>query len=482
MRNWKPHLTTAVAGFILAICLPAVRAAESDIAENLGDRNITIAVETELLLDEAVPAHAIDVATEDGIVTLSGSVDSYYAKLEAEDNAESTKGVLEVINNIVVKPPVRLDSQIRGDIVAALAADPVTESYEVVVNVDDGIVTLTGDVDSYSEKTVAEEVAEGIEGVKLVKNQLTYDLVTDRTDPDIKSDIEYRLRSDATIKSGLIQVTVDEGDVTLDGKVSSAAEKNEAETEAWSVFGVKSVENDLDVEWWAGTGTSDWTVGWTDEDMRQAIETALTTNPRVESFNVTTTVDDGVATLTGTVDNLLAKRAAEEEAQDVLGIWRVKNFLRVRSAYSRTDSEVAADIRNALRRSPYVNRYDVLVSVYNGRAYLTGEVDSWFVKSEAEEAAATVPGVIDIQNSMTIDYDYTAKSDKEIKEDIESQLWWSPFVDSDDITVMVNAGTATLTGTVEDWDELEAAKENARQGGATSVVSKLKIANGVGAG
>jgi len=75
----------------------------------------------------------------------------------------------------------------------------------------------------------------------------------------------------------------------------------------------------------------------------------------------------------------------------------------------------------------------------------------------------------------------TAKTDREIEEDVESELWWSPFVDSDAITVEVNADVVTLIGTVEDWDELQAAKENACEGGATEVLSKLEIENGYGA-
>jgi osmotically-inducible protein OsmY len=83
---------------------------------------------------------------------------------------------------------------------------------------------------------------------------------------------------------------------------------------------------------------------------------------------------------------------------------------------------------------------------------------------------------------LDVDYEYTAKTDQEIEDDIESQLWWSPFVDSDDITVEVHSGVATLMGTVEDWDELRAAKKNARDGGATSVISKLDVENGFGTG
>ena len=217
---------------------------------------------------------------------------------------------------------------------------------------------------------------------------------------------------------------------------------------------------------------------WSDKDAQIAIQRGLIANPRVQLFDVVTTVNDGVATLTGTVDNLQAKLAAEEEARDVLGIWRVKNYIRVRPDADRPDSDIASDIRAALHRNAYVDRYDISVSVYNGKAYLSGEVDSWFMKNQAEQAAAGVEGLVEIQNNLRADDEYPVASDREIKEDIVSQLWWSPYVDSDDITVEVNSGVASLFGTVDDWRELMAAKENAREGGATSVISKLEVRNG----
>jgi len=478
MKSWK-MLSAAAATFALAVCTggPAVAA-----PDDLDDSDITLAVETELILEDAVPSHKIDVSTENGIVTLSGSVDSYFAKLEAENTAESVKGVLAVVNDIDVKPIVRTDIQIRSDIISALALDPVTEWFEIDVKVDDGVVSLTGEVDSYTEKTTAEEVAEDVRGVIDVNNLLTYDMISDRTDNEIKQDIEYRLRSDASIAAGLISVSVDDGEVTLSGSAGSAAEKTEAENEAWIVAGVESVANQIDVKWWLDGGTADWGDGWGDDDMEQAIENALATNPRVLSFNVTPSVNDGVATLTGTVDNLQARQAAEDEAQDTLGVWRVKNFLRVRPESERTDLEIANDITDAFERDPYVDRYDIAVSVHNGMVDLSGEVDSWYIKNQAEDAAAGVPGVVAVDNHLDVDYEYTAKTDTEIEDDIQSQLWWSPFVDSDDISVEVESGVATLMGTVEDWDELQAAKKNARDGGATSVISKLDIENGNGAG
>ena len=62
-----------------------------------------------------------------------------------------------------------------------------------------------------------------------------------------------------------------------------------------------------------------------------------------------------------------------------------------------------------------------------------------------------------------------------MKEDIESEFFWSPFVDGGDITVEVDEGVATLTGEVDDWAELTAASENAWEGGAFNVINKLDV-------
>jgi osmotically-inducible protein OsmY len=87
------------------------------------------------------------------------------------------------------------------------------------------------------------------------------------------------------------------------------------------------------------------------------------------------------------------------------------------------------------------------------------------------------PGVVAVRNRLDVDAPFTAKTDREIREDIEDQLWWSPFVDSDDITVEVHSGVATLKGSVNGWNELQAARENARDGGAVAVINQVSINN-----
>jgi osmotically-inducible protein OsmY len=218
MKRWTN--LSMVAGCTCGIWL-AFGALAVAASNDLDDADITLAVETKLFVDDAVPSHKIDVSTQNGIVTLSGSVNTYYAKLEAKSAAESVKGVLAVINNIDIQPPKRLDSNIRGDIISELVLDPVTESFEVDVAVEDGVVTLTGK-SIPMRKRPSPKIAEKVSGVTDVKNLLTYDLVSDRTDADIRETSRYRLRSDASIDSSLLTVSVDEGEVTLPAAPAAA--------------------------------------------------------------------------------------------------------------------------------------------------------------------------------------------------------------------------------------------------------------------
>jgi osmotically-inducible protein OsmY len=86
-----------------------------------------------------------------------------------------------------------------------------------------------------------------------------------------------------------------------------------------------------------------------------------------------------------------------------------------------------------------------------------------------------VNGVAEVQNDITVSRYWTYKSDWEINRDVESQLFWSPFVDSDRITVTVNDGVVMLQGTVEDWDEYWTAVENAYEGGARLMENHLRL-------
>ena len=137
-------------------------------------------------------------------------------------------------------------------------------------------------------------------------------------------------------------------------------------------------------------------------------------------------------------------------------------------------------------------------------AHLDGTVDSYFERSQAEDVVSRVNGVLDVKNHLDVSDSYapypyspylgdfwspygfetygydpgrTQMSDSVIKEEIQDELWWSPFVDRDDVHVTVEDGVATLTGFVDSRSEYHAATENAYEGGAIWVDNDLVIAN-----
>jgi osmotically-inducible protein OsmY len=280
------------------------------------------------------------------------------------------------------------------------------------------------------------------------------------------------------VDTRFLDVEVEDGKVTLSGTVGSETERQRAAALAW-VAGVKDVSIDgVETNWWAEDRMrrKDRYPVPPDAEIANAVEAAMVYDPRVFSFNVDADVRNGVATLTGTVDNLKAKRAAGQNAKNTIGVWRVKNHLRVRPMAMPDDIKIATDIRNAFTRDPYVERYDVDVDVIGGRVYLSGDVHTSFERQQAEELATRINGVTDVVNNIDYNHAWTRLPDQEIKDDVETQLYWSPFVDSQDITVAVEDGVVTLTGTVEDWSEWRDAEENAFEGNAKDVRNKLKIA------
>ncbi len=238
----------------------------------------------------------------------------------------------------------------------------------------------------------------------------------------------------------------------------------------------------------------------TDARIEQAVKDVLLYDPRVASYKVAVISDQGHVTLRGNVDNLKAKRAATRSAESVVGVWSVDNKIKVRTR-DVEGSALAAEIRNALLEDPYINRFDINISATNGVVYLFGDVDSAFEKSRAEDIASLQQGVVRVRNYLTVnepfldiynpyvdelsshDYGYITngvattvkKSDWELKEDIKDEFFWSPFVDGGDITVRVDDGKATLTGTVDTWGERRAATENALEGGAVEVDNELNV-------
>lgn len=470
-------------------------------AQQLNGTTISAAVERELTTDRSISNNNIAARLSEGVVTLSGTTDNLLAKERAELIAETVKGVQAVINLIDIEPAEdRTDQAIRDDVYSALQTDPATDTRERDVSVKDGVVTLSGTAQSWAEKQLSATIAKGVKGVTGLKNDIQIDYKYQRQDSQIKPEIEQALHWDVLIDDALIDVEVNDSSVTLTGIVGSAAEKRRAEYLSW-VAGVTTVDNDgLEVARWArdtDLRTNKYVIK-TEEEIKNAVQNALLYDPRVLSFNVTPKVTGSTVTLQGEVDNLIAARAAEEAAHNTVGVSAVKNHLTVRPAADFADALVAQTIRDTLFRNPVVDKYEISVGVTEGTAYLDGTVDSYHEKRVADELASRVNGVITVVNNLKVDkpapffyepyvyggylydndwYDYepikTEMTDAEIKGEIKDEMWWSPFIDADDVTVSVDDGIATLTGKVDSVSEYHAAVENAYEGGAIYVKNRL---------
>jgi osmotically-inducible protein OsmY len=470
-------------------------------ADKLTDTEISNAIDDRIMNDSAVPASYIDLSTVEGIVTLTGSVNNILAKDRAQKIASTVRGVRGIVNQIEVDAPFRSDTEIAEDVNDAFLWDPVTEAGEITTTVKNSVVTLSGTVDSWQEKELASKVAKGVRGVEGLKNELAVNYKAVRPDMEIKDEVEETLRWDAYVDDALIEVSVDDGHITLEGTVGSVAEKERAYNKAW-VAGAKSVDNGgLDVKWWGRDERlrKDKYADKSDEDIEDAINDAFLYDPRVVSFEIDVESDEGYVTLRGNVDNLKAKRAAAQDARSVVGVWSVTNNIKVRPG-TPSDNQIEENVQEALIRDPYVERFEIDVSVVDGEVYLYGDVDSTFEKSRADDVASRQIGVIDVHNFMTVngldpavynpyiddwylyDYDWyvptektTTKSDWQIAADIASELFWSPFVDRDEVSIEVTDGVAHLTGTVDTWAERNAATDNALEGGATGVDNDLLV-------
>lgn len=487
----------------LVIGLAASESSAAPTPDSFQDVGVSDAVERELLYDRAVSSNDIDVSTSQGVVTVEGTVPSLLAKERTVRIAETVKGVKSVVDLVEVEPLVsRHDEAVRRDVVEALLDDPAADSYELDVSVTDGKVRLTGEVDSWAESQLAARVVKGVKGVTGIQNDVEIDFRSDRTDEEVRAEIEQALHWNHLVDDGLVDVTVADGRVTLTGTVGSTAEKRQARYDAWTT-GVVSVDaSGLEVARWArdeDLRTKKY-VDRSDAQVREAVETALAQDPRVQSFDVECSVTAGTVTLRGVVDNLKAKRAADADADNTVGVISVDNFLKVRPADPPTDEDITNDVRGALLRDPYVERYETVVSVRDGVAELSGVVDTSYEKSRADDIASRIGGVVEVDNNLRVDeeqwyaydpwvdplrvhhYDWytydplrTLDEDDAIEEDIQDEIFWSPFVNSDDVEVEVDDGVAILTGTVDSAMEKGAARDNAYEGGASHVRNQIRV-------
>jgi len=200
----------------------------------------------ELKWDTRVRPNEIGVAVKDGIVTLTGWVDSYLKKIAAEEAAHRVPSVKAVANDIEVRLPgsaERTDTDLAKAVLNALRWDASIPAGKIDVTVSQGWVTLKGEVDYGFQKRDAERAVRRLAGVKGATNLIIVRPPVTPTPTELKGSIEKALIRNAETDARRITIEVEDGKVILRGMVSAYAEKKAAEDTAWSMPGVREVDN-----------------------------------------------------------------------------------------------------------------------------------------------------------------------------------------------------------------------------------------------
>lgn len=199
----------------------------------------------ELALDPSLDATRIAIAVSDGIVTLTGTVPSYWQKIEAENAVKRVTGVKGVANDLTVELP----SEHRRDDtdIARVATDMLSWHSDlpqtIQVSVSNGWITLSGTVDWQFQKEEAERAVKYLTGAKGVINNLV--IKSAPKVADVRERIRKELERTVDQEANRITIETSDGRVTLKGVVHSWTELDAARRAAWSVPGVTTVDNNL---------------------------------------------------------------------------------------------------------------------------------------------------------------------------------------------------------------------------------------------
>jgi len=215
------------------------------------------------------------------------------------------------------------------------------------------------------------------------------------SDEVVRVDVTDEIRWDPRIDAEGIAVSVEDGIVTLRGTVGTYLEKREAKKAAERVWGVKSVNNDLDVSFLD-------TFGHDNDYLRGSVLQALMLDSLVPS-SIDVKVDDGVVTLTGTAEWQFQREEAEAVAGKVTGVIEVDDHIDLLNPAPKA-GDVESSIKSAFKRSAKLDAKGISVTTDNGTVRLAGAVTSWAEHDDALAAAWAAPGVTKVEDLLRVEY------------------------------------------------------------------------------
>ncbi|HLF83484.1 MAG TPA: BON domain-containing protein [Blastocatellia bacterium] len=216
----------------------------------------------------------------------------------------------------------KTDNNLRESVLSQFEWEPEITSKEIGVTAQDGVVGLTGFVDSFPERLAAEKAAKRVYGVKAVANDIKVRLPYECTDVEIANNAIHAISSNVSVPDDRIKVTVRDGWVALEGTVDWRFQKQIAEEAVRFLGGVRGISNEIEVMPEAKPELST-------EQIRTRIEEALRRSAEVDSRRIRVEISDNTVRLYGNVSSWVEKEEAARAAGAAPGVARVENHITV---------------------------------------------------------------------------------------------------------------------------------------------------------
>lgn len=215
---------------------------------------------------------------------------------------------------------MKTDAQLKSDVARELEWDPSINATNVGVAVKNGVVTLTGHLETYAEKYAIERIVKRVKGVQALAIELDVKLALEhkRSDSEIAEAAERALKWNAGVPDERVRLSVEKGWITLEGEVDWDFQRRAAERAVRSLIGVVNVSNNIKLK-----------VHATQSDVATRIRGALERYALDESKKIEVTVSGSKATLQGSVHSWAERAAAQGAAWAAPGIVNVQNDLKV---------------------------------------------------------------------------------------------------------------------------------------------------------
>jgi len=228
------------------------------------------------------------------------------------------------MKNRIGETIMKTNEELQKDVQNAIKWEPLLNAAEIGVTAKDGVVSLTGVVDSYSKKLEAENAAKNVAGVKAVveKIEVKFTSTWNKSDLDIANEVVTALKSNLVVPKDKIKVKVEGGWITLDGEVPWNYQGEAAKKAVTYLNGVKGVTNNIKIKSEVH-----------DEIEKEKVESALKLNWSLNSQNIKVKVSGTNITLTGTVSSWYQKEEAGRIAWSTPGVWSVDNELFIEYGY-----------------------------------------------------------------------------------------------------------------------------------------------------